>query len=167
MSERSDTARDDHAARFNPGGIVYGVLAVATVIAAESTRRETFPKLLWASLLTLVLYWLAHAYAHHWGSHLQRPGDWSLTEIGRSAAHEASILLGAVGPVAALLLVWALGGSRETAVTAVLWTAGSEIVGLELVAGLVRHSRVRDLAVQVLMGLSMGLGLLAVRVLLH
>lgn len=155
---------------MNPGGIVYGVLAVATVIAAESTRQESFPKLLFASLVTLVLYWLAHAYAHHWGSHLQhlqRPGEWSFAEIGRSAVHEASILLGAVVPVAALLLTWLAGGSRESAVTAVLWAAGVELVVLELAAGMARHSRIRDLAVQVSMGLTMGLGLLAVRVMLH
>ncbi|MDA8044649.1 MAG: hypothetical protein M0Z30_05340 [Actinomycetota bacterium] len=155
------------ATGLNPGGLVYGVLAVATVIAAESTRQETFPRLLVASLVTLVLYWLAHAYAHHWGSHLQRPGEWSLKEIGRSAAHEASILLGAVLPVAVLLLAWVTGVSRETAVTAVLWTAGGELVAMELAAGLLRHARVRDLAVQVGMGLTMGLGILALRVMLH
>jgi hypothetical protein len=146
---------------------VYGVLSVATVIAAESTRSETFPRLVVASFVAMVLYWLAHGYAEHWAAHLQRSDNWSTAEIWSSLVWEAPILLGAVGPILVLLLAWVAGGSTEAAVTAALWVSVVEIVLLELGAGLFRHDRVRDVAIQVLMGVTMGLGILALRLTLH
>jgi hypothetical protein len=153
--------------RVNPAGIVYGVLSVATVIAAESTRSETFPRLVVASFVAMVLYWLAHGYAEYWAAHLQRSDDWSSAEIWASLVWEAPILLGAAVPILALLLSWAVGGSTEAAVTAALWVSAVEIVMLELGAGLFRHDRLRDVAIQVLMGATMGLGILALRLILH
>ncbi|HET6964095.1 MAG TPA: hypothetical protein VFH58_04935 [Acidimicrobiales bacterium] len=152
---------------INAAGVVYGVLAVATVIAAESTRRETFGKLLAASAVTMGLYWLAHAYAHHWASRLGKAREWTVAEIVTSLAHEASILVGALVPAAVLAISWLAGVGIRTAVTAVLWTAGIEIVVLEVGAGLRHHLRLADMAVQSLIGVAMGLGILGVRVLLH
>lgn len=151
----------------NPGGVVYGVLAVATVIAAESTRRETFAKLFLASAITMALYWAAHAYSHHWVSRLHRGGEWTVAEIENSLRYESSILLGAAVPLAVLLVGWAAGISTEAAVTAVLWAAGLELVVLEVVPGVRHRLRLRDLAVQAMLGLSMGAGILGVRFVLH
>jgi len=157
----------DPRPRVNPGGIVYGVLAVATVIAAESTRRETFVKLFAASLLTMALYWIAHAYSHHWGSRLNRAGEWSLAEIVQSLAYEASILVGAGLPSAVLVGAWLAGATKNTAVTIVLWCAAVELLLLEVVPGIRHRLRLRDTAVQALVGLSMGIGVLGLHVVLH
>lgn len=146
---------------------MYGVLAVATVIAAESTRRETFGKLVLASAITMALYWAAHAYSHHWASRLHRAGEWTVAEIKNSLRYESSILLGAALPLAVLLTGWAAGASTETAVTAVLWAAGIELVILEVVPGARHRLRPRDLAVQAMLGLSMGAGIFGVRFVLH
>lgn len=167
MPDDGERLEDGPKVRINPGGVVYGVLAVATVIAAESTRRETFPKLLAGSMVTLGLYWVAHAYSHHWGSRLGQAGEWTLAEIALSLAHEASILVGAIVPTAALVAAWLAGAGIQSAVTAVLWCAGVELVLLEVGVGLRHHLGVRDMAVQSLIGLSMGLGILGLRVLLH
>ncbi|HVA75014.1 MAG TPA: hypothetical protein VNF71_10675 [Acidimicrobiales bacterium] len=152
---------------LNPGGVLYGVLAVATVIAAESTRKETFGKLLLASTITMGLYWAAHAYSHHWASRLHKAGEWTLGEIKNSLRYEASILLGAALPLAVLAGGWIAGTSTETAVTLVLWTAGLELVALEVVPGIRRQLRLRDLAIQSLLGISMGVGILGLRFVLH
>jgi hypothetical protein len=151
----------------NPGGVLYGVLAVATVIAAESTRRETFGKLLLASAITMALYWAAHAYAHHWTSRFHKAREWTLGEIRDSLRYEASILLGAALPLAVLLGAWIAGTTTETAVTWVLWIAGVELVALEVVPGVRHRLPVRDLAVQSVLGISMGLGILGLRFVLH
>ena len=151
----------------NPAGLVYGVLAVATVIAAESTRRETFGKLFLASVVTMVLYWVAHAYARQWASRYTKAGEWSLAELTASFVHEVSILAGAALPTSVLLVSWAAGASTETAVTAVLWTAGVELLLLEVLPGIRHGLRLRDLAVQTLLGVSMGVGILGLRVVLH
>jgi hypothetical protein len=151
----------------NPGGLVYGVLAVATVIAAESTRRETFAKLLLASTITMALYWAAHAYSHHWASRFHQADEWTLSELTISLRYESSILLGAAVPLAVLLGAWIAGATTETGVTAVLWTAGLELVALELVPGIRHRLQLRNLVVQALLGLSMGTGILGLRYVLH
>lgn len=146
---------------------MYGVLAVATVIAAESTRRESFGKLLAASVVTMALYWVAHAYAHHWGSRVGRAREWTMGEIATSLGHEASILVGAALPAAVLVIAWVAGVGIRTAVTAVLWTAGIEVVALEIGVGLRHRLGASDMLVQTLIGVAMGVGILGVRVLLH
>lgn len=153
--------------RANPAGFVYGVLVVATVIAAESTRRETYGKLMAASAVTLVLYWLAHAYSHHLGARLTEARKWSLAEFSGSLAHEVTILAGAVVPTIPLAGAWAAGASVETGVTIELWTAGLELVALEIVVGLRSRLGVRDMLVQTAVGVALGLGILFIRVLLH
>lgn len=167
MSNHDEAFQEESLRGTNPGGVVYGVLAVATVIAAESTRKETFGKLLLASAITMVLYWAAHAYSHHWSSRLQRAHEWTLIEIRNSLRYEASILLGAAVPLAVLAGAWIAGSSIETGVTSVLWIAGAELLALEVIPGIRHRLRLRDLGIQTLLGLSMGLGILAVRFVLH
>lgn len=162
-----DRTPADNEERRNPAGFIYGVLAVATVIAAESTRRETLGKLLAAGTITLVLYWVAHAYAHHWASRLSGDGDWNLREFLHSLSREATILAGAALPLAVMVVAWMAGASLKTDVTAVLWFAIAEIVVLELVVGLRRHASARELTLDSMIGIGLGVGILAVRVLLH
>lgn len=151
----------------NPGGVLYGVLAVATVIAAESTRRETFGKLVLASTITMVLYWAAHAYSHHWTSRFHEATAWTFGEITGAFLDEAPILLGAVLPLGLLVAAWLVGSSTETAVTMVLWGAGTELVVLEVLPGIRHHLGLKDLAVQSVLGISMGAGIFGVRFVLH
>lgn len=153
--------------KANPAGFIYGVLAISTVVAAESTRRETFGKLLAASAVTIGLYWLAHAYSHHWASRLQAESAWTGRQLAGALAREAPILAGALIPVAVLAVAWSTGASIETGVTAELWSAGVEIALLEVVVGLRRHMRRRDMAIQTAIGVALGLGILALRILLH
>jgi hypothetical protein len=151
----------------NPGGVLYGALAVATVIAAESTRRETFGKLMAASAITMALYWAAHAYSHHWTSRLRSAHDWTIAELRRSLRYEATILAGAALPLAALACAWVAGAAIETAVTVVLWVAGLELVALEALPGIRHRLKPRALAVQSVLGISMGAGILGLRFVLH
>ena len=55
----------------NPGGVVYGTIAVGAVLAADAPRLESFTSTLEATALTLVLYWFAHTYAYVVGHRLQ------------------------------------------------------------------------------------------------
>ncbi len=152
---------------INPGGLVYGVLAVATVIAAESTRKETFGKLLLASSITMALYWAAHAYSHHWASRIQRAHEWTLSEIRNSLRYEASVLLGAVFPLIVLTGAWIAGTRTETGATLVLWSAGIELLVLEVIPGIRHRLRLRELVIQSALGISMGVGILGLRFVLH
>jgi hypothetical protein len=153
--------------KFDPGGLILGVLAVATVIAAESTRQETYPRLFLASLISVLVYWVSHAYARHWSWRLDHSFHWTANELGSSLAFESTLLAGALVPVAVLALAWTAGWSREAAVTAVLWTAGIELVVLEILTAVRRRLSRRDLLVQVALGIMMAMGILLLRLVLH
>ena len=167
MSETARQPDEETKERANPAGFIYGVLAVATVTAAERTRQESYGKLLAAGAVALALYWLAHAYSRHWGARLTGQPHWSLREFIDALGHESPILAGAALPLAVLLVDWLAGVSLETGVTAVLWTAGVEVALLEVAVGLRRRLGTRDLLVQSAIGMAFGLGILGLRVLLH
>ena len=148
-------------------GVLYGVLAVATVVAAESTLKENFDKLVLASVVTMAMYWLAHAYSHHWASRVRRPDGWNFSSVSSSLIHQSGVLLGAAVPVAVLVATWLAGASRETGVTAVLWTSGVEVVALEVVPALRHHLGALEVLKQASMGVALGLGVLVLRIVLH
>ena len=166
MADATD-AGPETTSSGSPAGVIYGVLAVATVVAAEGTRRETYAALLGASALTMALYWLAHAYADHLGRRFGRPEEWSWREIVVSLADEAGILAGAVLPAATLALSWAAGATVSTGVTASLWCAGVELAVIEVVASLRRRLSLGDTVVETAIGVVMGIGILGIRLLLH
>ena len=153
--------------RIDPGGVILGVLAVATVIAAESTRQESYPRLVLASLISVAVYWVSHAYARHWAWRLHHSFDWTAAELWGSMQFESTLLIGALLPVVVLALGWAAGWSRETTVTAVLWCAGIELIVLEVLTAVKRRLPTRDLVVQVAMGVVMATGILLLRLVLH
>lgn len=151
----------------NPAGVVYGVLAIGTLIAAEGARRETYGDVTAASLLALFLYWLAHTYAHHFASRLEDEQGVGLRPILTDLLHEGALLEGAALPIVAVLLCWLVRAPLSSGVNAALWTAGVELFGLELASALRRQLHSWELAVEVVIGALLGAGVLLVHVLLH
>ena len=49
----------------NVGGLVYGTITVAALLAAERAQRETYPETVGAVLIAIALLWVAHAYAEY------------------------------------------------------------------------------------------------------
>ena len=68
----------------NPSGVIYGTIAVGAVLAAESTRRETFPDTIEATVIILGLYWLAHTYATVVGDRLKMRETLSTDRLWRA-----------------------------------------------------------------------------------
>lgn len=151
----------------NPSGLVYGTVAVGAVLAAESTRRDTFPDTIGATVLILCLYWIAHTYASMTGDRLKRRETLTAPGLWRSFLHEAAIIKGAALPIAVLLVLWATPVTLDTAVTAALWTSAVLLALIESVAAFRSHLSRVETVVQVLMGSLLGAGVLLVRVLLH
>ncbi len=151
----------------NPSGLVYGTIAVGAVLAAQSTRRDTFADTIGATVLILCLYWLAHSYATVTGQRLKTRQTLSARALGRSLLHEGTIVKGAALPVAVLLVLWAAGVSLNTAVTAALWTSAVALAVFEFVAAFRSHLSRAQTVVQVLIGSVLGAGVLLIRVLLH
>lgn len=151
----------------NPAGVVYGTIACGALLAAEATRRETIEEAAGAVALTLALFWLAHGYAHSLGHRLESGTGWSLGRLAVSLRHEVTILRGSLIPLAVLLLARAAGASTSSAVGAALISAAVLLFLLEVIAGVRSRQSAPRVALQVLVGAVLALGILALKVVLH
>lgn len=151
----------------NPSGVIYGTIAVGAVLAAESTRRETFPDTIEATVIILGLYWLAHTYATVVGDRLKMRETHSMNRLWRAFVHEGSIVKGAAIPIAVLIVLWIAGVSLQAGVNAALWTSAAALAAFEIIATL--RSRITGVQriTQIVMGALLGAGVLLVRVVLH
>jgi VIT1/CCC1 family predicted Fe2+/Mn2+ transporter len=151
----------------NPAGLVYGTIAVAALLAAESARRETYVRTVGAVLITLVLYWLAYSYAEFTARRLRDQGRFTIAALAQTARHELSILIGATLPLLAVLILWAAGERLTAAVTAAIWTSAVTIVVIEAAIAIRARLPGRDVLRQTAMGAFLGLLVIALRVVLH
>ena len=151
----------------NAGGLIHGTLVVGALLAAESARRENFPETIGAVALALLLYWLAHAYSDFTEHRLQHSEGLEMGRLGRTLVQELTILAGAVMPLVALLICWAVGATLVDAVTAAVWVSVAMIVTIEVIAGVRADLTNRQLAVQALFGISFGLMIIVLRIVLH
>jgi len=151
----------------NPSGAVYGVIAIGALLAAESGRHETYPETLGSALIAACLYWLAHAYATVLGRRLSTQEPLTPGGLWRALVHDWALVRGAAIPLLALLVGWATGAAQQAAVSAALWSVVASLVAFELIAGIRSRARPGELAIEVGVGLAMGLGILALRIVLH
>jgi len=151
----------------NPARLVYGVLAIGAVLAAESGSHETYPETIGSAVIAICLYWLAHSYADILGQRMQTHERLSTGILLRALRDEATILLGAALPLLALLVAWILGAAQTVGVEAALWTSVASLIAFELMAGIRAHARRRELALEAGIGLTMGLAIIALKVVLH
>ena len=151
----------------NPSGVVYGTIAVGAVLAAESTRRESFADTVVATLIVLALYWVAHTYATVVGRRLTTRQALSARGWWEAFVHEGAIVKGAAIPIAVLGALWAAGVSLDTAVVAALWASALVLTLFEVVATARSHATGAQRALHVLVGVAMGGSILLVRAVLH
>ncbi len=151
----------------NPARLIYGVLAIGAVLAAESGSHENYVDTTSSAVIAILLYLLAHAYADVLGHRLTAHRRLSITVLGRALRDEAAILTGAMLPLLALLLCWVLGVALATGVEAALWTTVGSLLAFELIAGLRAKSTPRELVFEAGVGITMGLAIIALKVILH
>src|ERR1039458_1864530 len=82
----------------NPASVIYGVLAVGALLAAESGRHESYAVTLGSVLIALCLYWLAHAYADVLGHRLQTQERLHAKALWRGPVRGGGGPPGAAGP---------------------------------------------------------------------
>ncbi len=151
----------------NPGGLVYGTILVATLLAAEPPRRETYVRTVGAVCVALIVYWLAASYAKFTGERVRDEQPFKPAGFLRAAVDELAVIYGALGPLLAVLICWAAGVQLNTAVTVAVWTAVAIIIATEVGIGIRADLTGRQLVVQTGLGVLLGLLVVAVRVLLH
>jgi hypothetical protein len=151
----------------NPAGTVYGTITVGALLAAESGLHDTYPETVGSVVVALVIYWLAHSYAELLGHRLAAGERLTARELGRALGRDWAIVRGAGAPLLALLVAWAVGAGQGAAITAALWTCAASLVAFELLAGLRARAQPAELALELCVGAAMGLGVIALRVILH
>jgi hypothetical protein len=151
----------------NPSGAIYGLIVIGALLAAESGRHETYFDTLLSAAIAAVLYWVAHAYAGLLAARLREgrrlTGGALLTALG----HDAALIRGAAVPLLALALAAVAGASQETAVTIAVWSAVVSLAAFELLAALRSGAAGAELALEVLVGGTLALGILALKIVLH
>jgi hypothetical protein len=151
----------------NPGSAIYGTIAVGALLAAESVRRETYGKNIEAVVITLLIYWLAHAYADLAAARLRSGARLTIGRLAKTMLHELPLLAGATIPLAILLICWAAGTRLSVAVIAALWTSAAIVVTIELSAGIRGRLAGRQFLAQVLVGAVLGSLVIFLKVVLH
>jgi hypothetical protein len=151
----------------NPAGVVYGVIAIGALLAAESGHHEAYPDTVGSAIIAAALYWLAHAYATLIGRRLSTDQRLTAATLWDALIHDWAIVRGAAIPLLVLLLGWAVGAARETAVTAALWSAVASVIAFELAAGVRSRATRGELALELGVGMALGLAIIAMKVVLH
>ena len=147
----------------NAAGVVYGVITVGALMAAESGRHESYLDTIASALIATLLYWLAHAYADLLGRRLATGERLTAVTLARALAHDWAIVRGAALPLLALVISWLVGASQEAGLTAALRTAVVTVVVFEVVAGVRAKSTPGELLLKAAVGVTMGLAILALK----
>jgi len=151
----------------NPAGAVYGTVTVGALLAAESGLRDTYPETVGSLLLAVVLYWFAHSYADLLGLRLSRSSQLTGSELWHMFVQDWAIVRGAAAPLLTVIVAWIVGAQQSTAVTAGVWMAVASLIVFELAAALRSKASGPEIVLQVGAGVALGIGILALRALLH
>ncbi len=147
----------------NPVGTVYGTLAVGILFAAESTEPNPAFRDIGAVVGTLIVYWLAHAYAYTLAARLA-PGDPGLTHgVVRELGRQWTIVRGGLTEIVVFVVALALGASTHGAVIAALISSITLLLVFEAIAGVRGQLGRRQLLGQIAVCLLMCAGILAIK----
>jgi hypothetical protein len=143
------------------GGFIYGtIIVIASVIAGA----KVYPADPWHVavfvIVTTVVFWLAHVYAHSLAESVGHDEHLSLAELRRISRREASIIEAAVPSVAALLL----GAFGVLSENASVWTAIALGLGVLAAQGFLfaRVERLRWPATIAVVAANLGLGVVLI-----
>jgi hypothetical protein len=150
----------------NPGGVIYGIIAIGALLAAESGAHDNYLETVVSALIAALLYTLAYGYSGLLGRRLVSRERLTTRALWRALGDEWSIVRGAAVPIAVIVVCWAAGVEGSDAINAALWSAVVCVVGFELVAGIRSHASPAELALEVGVGAALGLSILALKAVL-
>jgi hypothetical protein len=144
-----------------------GAITLATLLASETGSQETYPEIFASALIVTALYWVAHSYATAVGRHLSAHDRFTMRSLMRAFAHDLAVVKGASIPLLALLVSWALGASQQTAINVALYAVVASLLIFEATHGILWRRTAAGLAQDVGIGVTLGLGVLALHLVLH
>ena len=151
----------------NPSGVIYGLIVIGALMAAESGRHESYLDTLLSAAIAALLYWVAHGYANALGARLRSRERLTPAVLARALTGDLALIRGAAVPLVALVLAALAGASQEAAVTAAVWTAAVSLAAIELLAGIRSGASRGELLLETAVGAGMGLAILLLRTVLH
>ena len=151
----------------NPGGVVYGTIVIAAVLAVETGRHESYPEAVAATLLAAAPFWLAHAYATALGRRIAQRESLTLASLGRALAYDWAIVRGAALPLLVLAIAWLVGLSVDAALTGALWSSIAALIAFELIAGARSQATGAEAVLEVGVGVVIALAILALKIVTH
>jgi cytochrome bd-type quinol oxidase subunit 2 len=147
----------------NPVGTVYGTLAVGILFAAESTEANPALRDIGAVVGTLIVYWLAHAYAYTLAARLSTGESSDTHGVLRELGRQWTIVRGGLSEILVFLIALAFGVSSHAAVIAALISSIALLILFETIAATRGGLGRRELAGQIVMCLLMCAGILAIK----
>lgn len=157
--------------RSNPGATIYGTIVSAALIAGEGAANTAVPKIVGTVLATLLVYWLAHAYAdilaRHAAADPDEPSRPTWRGVGESLTEEWGIVGGGLGLVVVLVVVDLAGGGGQLAVNLALLCAVAELVLWGVLAARRAHLRPGWVVVYALVSAALGVLLGLLKISLH
>jgi hypothetical protein len=151
----------------NPAGTIYGLIVIGALLAGESGRHESYLGTFASAAIAAAVYWLAHAYSGVLGRRLVSAERLTARALGDALIRDLALIRGAAIPLLALVVAALAGASQETAVSVAIWSAVASLVGFELLAGIRAKAAPGELVIELGVGVSMGVAILALKIVLH
>jgi hypothetical protein len=151
----------------NPSGAIYGLIVIGALLAAESGRHESYLDTLLSATIAALLYCVAHAYAGLLAGRLRGGPRLTARSLLGALWRDATLIRGAAVPLLALLVAAIAGASQEAAVTVAVWSTIVSLAAFELLAALRSGAAGTELLLEVLLGVALAAGILALKIVLH
>jgi hypothetical protein len=150
----------------NPVGTVYGTLAVGILFAAESTEPNPALRDIAAVVGTLIVYWLAHAYAYGLAARLSDYDTSQINGVLRELGRQWTIVRGGLTEIVVFAIALGFGASSHMAVIAALISSIVLLIFFEAIAGIRGQLGRKALAGQFALCLLMCAGIVAIKFIL-
>jgi hypothetical protein len=157
--------------RNNPGATIYGTLVAAALLATEAGLKETAAEMVGTIMATLVVYWLAHAYADLLARQAlstdEGPSRPSWHDVVESLTQELGIIAGGVLLVIVLVVVDLAGAPQSVAVDAAQLCSILQLIGWGVFAARQAHLRGMWFVVYALVSAALGVLIALLKIALH
>ena len=144
----------------NPAAVVFGVITVGAVLAAEGVRNEPYVRSVGAAVAVLVLFWLVHAWSTDTGSRLETRRSFDARAFAQVLREESPIMRGALPPIAAVIMAGFAGMVDRRAVFVGTLVSAATLVVIEFTAATRNCLAPRQVAIQTASGGAFGCALI-------
>ncbi|MGC5165504.1 hypothetical protein [Luteimicrobium sp. DT211] len=147
--------------------MLYGAVVAASVLAVVSVHAPPGDRVVVATVVVALVYWLAHVYVDAVGGRFSDREHSTGTRVLHALNDNWAVLIGSAPPIVALLVARALGADGETAAWWALWVTGGLLITVGGIAAWRAGARGWGLVGEILVGGCFGLLVVALKYALH